>query len=518
MLALMAQSADAAEVVTPPIDWSAIAPALILMLGGILLLTVVSLVRGRLPGWFHAVWTISAAVAATCALVPLWQRVQDDGAESVMGGTVGLDGFSLFVTGVICISVVFAALLLEGYLRREDLVAPEWYVLVLLSASGGVVMASANDLIVMFLGLEILSVSVYVLAAMHSGRVSSQEAGMKYFVLGAFSSAFLLYGIAFVYGATGTTNLAGIQTFLADEVVTQNGLLLAGLAFMLVGFGFKVAGAPFHLWAPDVYQGSPTPVVAYMGAGVKAAAFAGLLRVFVVTFGPTYAQEWEPMVYAVAVLSLLVGSFAAIVQTNVKRILAYSSIAHAGFILLGVVAASEQGTSAALFYLLAYTFMVAGSFGVASVIGRTGDGRHDLADYRGLGRSRPGLALVFAVFLLAQAGVPLTAGFLAKFYVIGAAVEAGRYPLAVVAMLAAVVSAFVYLRVIVAMYFEGPEGAPEGSEETAELSGPRVRIPAAASVALGLALVGVLVLGIVPGPATQLADDATAELVAPERP
>ena len=517
MLAFLAQTPliVSEESATPSIVWSSVAPALILMLGGILLLTIVSLLRGRLPSWFYATWTIAVAVLAKCALVPLWWRVQDGGARSEMAGTVGLDGFSLFVTGVICVSVVLAALLLEGYLRREDLVSPEWYVLLLLSASGGVVMASANDLVVLFLGLEILSVSVYVLSAMHSRRVSSQEAGMKYFVLGAFSSAFLLYGIALVYGATGTTNLAGIQTFLADNVIIQNGLLLGGLAFMLVGFGFKVAGAPFHMWVPDVYQGAPTPVVAYMAAGVKAAAFAGLLRVFVVTFGPTYAQEWEPMLYAVAVLSLLVGSFASIVQTNVKRILAYSSIAHAGFILLGVVSASAQGTAAVLFYLLAYTFMVAGSFGVATVIGRTGDGRHELSDYRGLGRSRPGLALVFGVFLLAQAGVPLTAGFLAKFYVIGAAVEAGRYPLAVVAMLAAVVSAFAYLRVVVTMYFEAPEGAPEGSEQTAEMTGPRVRIPAAATVALGLALAGVLVLGIVPGPATQLARDATAELVTP---
>lgn len=517
MLAILTQVPEllSEEPTTPTIVWSSVAPALILMLGGILLLTLVSLLRGRLPSWFFTVWTVSAAVAAMCALVPLWQRVQDDGPRSEMAGVIGLDGFSLFVTGVICISVVLAALLLEGYLRREELVSPEWFVLLLLSASGGVVMASANDLIALFLGLEILSVSVYVLAAMQSRRMSSQEAGMKYFVLGAFSSAFLLYGIAFVYGATGTTNLAGIQTYLADNVITQNGLLLAGLAFMLVGFGFKVAGAPFHMWAPDVYQGSPTPVVAYMGAGVKAAAFAGLLRVFVSAFGPTYAQEWIPMLYAVAVLSLLVGSFAAVAQDNVKRILAYSSIAHAGFILLGVVAASERGTSAALFYLLAYTFMVAGSFGVAAVVGRKGDGRHALADYRGLGRTRPGLALVFSVFLLAQAGVPFTAGFLAKFYVIGAAVDSGRYPLAVVAMLAAVVSAFVYLRVIVTMYFEGPPGAPEDGEQTAELEGPPVRIPAAASVALGLALVGVLVLGIIPGPATDLAEDATAELVNP---
>jgi len=498
----------------PEIVWSSIAPALVLILGGVLLLTVVSLLRGRLPSWFHATWTVAVAVGALCATVPLWQRVQDEGASSQMAGAVALDGFSLFVTGVLCISVILAALLLEGYLRREGLEGPEWYVLLLLSASGGVVMASANDLIVLFLGLEILSVAVYVLAAMHSKRVTSQEAGMKYFVMGAFSSAFLLYGIALVYGGTGSTNLVDIQAFLAENIVMDNGLLLGGLAFMLVGFGFKIAAVPFHLWAPDVYEGSPTPVTAFMASGVKAAGFAGLLRVFVTTFGPTYHDEWIPMVYAVAVLSLVVGSFMAIVQTNVKRMLAYSSISHAGFILLGVVASTDRGTSAALFYLLVYTFMVAGSFGVATLVGRTGDGRHSIDDYKGLGTARPGLALLFSVFLLAQAGVPLTGGFLAKFYVIGAVVDEGMYPLAVVAMLAAVVATFLYLRIIVAMYFAAPEGAEEGSEEVAEMTGPRVRIPAAAGVALGIALVGTLLLGIVPGPATRVAKDATAELVA----
>lgn len=507
-----------AAVVTPEIVWSSIAPALILMLGGILLLTVVSLVRRGLPSWFYATWTVVVATASLVATVPLWHRVQDSGASSEMAGTVGLDGFSLFVTGVIALSVILAALLLEGYLRREDMVGPEWYVLMLLSASGGVVMASANDLIVLFLGLEILSVAVYVLASMHMRRASSQEAGFKYFILGAFSSAFLLYGIAFVYGATGSTNLADIQTFLADNVLIDNGLLLAGLAFMLVGFGFKVAAVPFHMWAPDVYQGAPTPVSAYMAAGVKAAGFAGLLRVFVMAFGPTYRDEWIPMVGALAVLSLIVGSVMAIVQTNVKRMLAYSSIGHAGFMLLGVTAASAAGTSAALFYLLAYTFMVAGSFGVITLIGRTGDGRHSLDDYRGLSRARPGLALLFTVFLLAQSGLPLTGGFLAKFYVIGAVVEEGFYALAVIAMLSAVIAAFLYLRIIVAMYFAGPEGAAEDSEEPAEFAGPPVRIPVAAGFALALALVGTLALGIVPGPATDVARDATAELGASTPP
>ncbi len=514
MIGLLAHTPDdlAAGNFSHSVSWSAIAPALILMLGGILLLVIVSVFRGKLSSGFFTAWTVIVAGGAIAAAIPLWHDVQEDGARSEMAGSVGLDGFSLFVTGVICISVIFAALFLDGYLRREKLEGPEWYVLLLLSAAGGVTMASANDLLVLFVGLEILSIAVYILAAMHSRRVTSQEAGLKYFVLGAFSSAFLLYGIAFVYGGTGTTNLVSINIFLADNVITQNGLLLAGLALLLVGFGFKIAAVPFHLWTPDVYQGAPTPVVTYMAGGVKVAAFAGMIRVFVVTFGPTYVNEWRPMVYALAVLSLVVGALMAIVQTNVKRMLAFSSISHAGFILLGVLASSDQGTAAALFYLLVYTFMVAGSFGVATLIGRTGDGRQNLGDYRGLGRSRPGLALTFTVFLLAQAGVPLTGGFMAKLYVIGAIVESGMTVLALIAMLSAVISAFLYLRIVVSMYFEASTDSAD-SEEPAELSGPPVRIPKLAGLALGLALVAVLALGIVPGPATRVAGDATAELV-----
>ncbi len=495
---------------TPDIDWSTIAPNLVLMLGGILLLTLVSVLRGRLPGWFQAVWTIAVATGALCAVVPLWQRVQDSGPENVMGGAVGLDGFSLVLTANICLAVILGALLLEGYLRREGLGGPEWYVLMLLSASGAVTMASANDLIVLFIGLEIMSVAVYVLAAMHSRRVSSQEAGMKYFVLGAFSSAFLLYGIALTYGATGSTNLVRIQTYLSATVITNNGLLLGGLAFMLVGFGFKVAAVPFHFWTPDVYQGSPSPVTAFMATAVKAAAFAGLIRVFVVAIGPAYVDEWRPMVYALTVLTLVVGSLLAIAQTNVKRMLAYSSINHAGFLLIGVLAASPQGNSATLFYLIAYTFMAAGSFAVVTVVGRKGDGHHSLDDYRGLSRSRPGLALVFTLLLLSQAGVPLTAGFLAKFYVLQAAVESefgGWQFITVLAMLTAVISALMYLRIVGTMYFGG-----EDADEVPE--GPRVRIPAAAGLALAVTVIGVLFLGIIPGPLTQVTNDAVAQLVA----
>ena len=280
--------------------------------------------------------------------MPLWREVTDParGPFTAVAGAVAVDGFSVFFTFVICSAVVLAALLADGYLRREGLDGAELYVLILLSASGGVIMASANDLIVMFLGLEILSIAAYVLAAMHLRRPESQEAGMKYFILGAFSSAFFLYGIALVYGSTGSTNLTRIAAFATpvgtvpgtvDPKLLGNGapaLLLAGLALLLVGFGFKIAAVPFHAWAPDVYQGAPTPTVAFMASAVKAAAFAGMLRVFVVAFADNKI-DWQPYVYALAVATLLVGAVLAVVQTDVKRMLAYSSINHAGFILVG---------------------------------------------------------------------------------------------------------------------------------------------------------------------------------------
>jgi NADH-quinone oxidoreductase subunit N len=418
---------------------------------------------------------------------------------------VGLDGFTLFVIGLICVGVILVAMLADGYLRREGLDGPELYVLLLLSAAGGATMASANDLIVLFIGLEILSISVYVLASMHARRLSSQEAGMKYFVMGAFASAFLLYGIALIYGATGSTNLGHIQRFLSEKVLLQDGLLLGGIALMLVGFGFKIAAVPFHTWAPDVYQGSPSPVSAFMASVVKVSAFAGLIRVISVTF-VAYLDQLRPAIFALAALSMIIGAVGAVIQTNVKRMLAYSSINHAGFILMGVQA-GVIGTSAALFYLAAYTFMVIGSFGVVTLVGRKGDSRHDLEDYKGLSRSRPARALAFTVFLLAQAGTPFTAGFLAKLGVIRAAADTHNWTLAVIAMLTAVVSAFVYLRIVVAMYFPA-----QHDEVVADAVGPPVRIPWAAGLAVTLAVVGTLALGLVPQPFSSLTDDAVAQL------
>ncbi len=426
-----------------------------------------------------------------------------------MAQAIGVDGFSVYITILIASAVVLTALIADGYLRQEGMEGPEFYVLMLLSASGGVVMASANDLIVMFLGLEVLSISVYVLAAMHRKRTTSQEAGIKYFVLGAFSSAFFLYGIAMVYGATGSTNMVRIASFLATEVPLTDATLLVGFAFLLVGFGFKIAAVPFHSWTPDVYEGSPTPVVAYMASGVKVAGFAGLIRVFSLTFS-TYATDWQPIIYALAVLTLVVGAVLAVVQTDVKRMLAYSSINHAGFILLGVEAATAQGTSASLFYLAAYTFMVIGTFGVITVVSRKGDELTKLDDFKGLGGSRPLLAFVFTVFLLAQAGVPLTSGFFAKFYVLEAAVDASSYWLALVAMLTAVISAFLYLRIIVSMYM----GAADGDDPLPELEGPEVKVPAAAGLALAICLAVTVFVGFFPQHLLDLANDAIPVLVA----
>jgi NADH-quinone oxidoreductase subunit N len=481
------QGADEAfePIPTPDIEWSMILPLLVLVGAALGLMTLTAVNRRPLFQGFYPLATSVAAIAAAVCTWPMWDRVQDveRGPFTALAGAVGVDGFSVFMTVVICSSVVITALLADGYLRREGLEGPELYVLVLLSAAGGVVMASANDLIVLFLGLEILSLAVYTLAAMHLRRVTSQEAGIKYFVLGSFASAFLLYGIALTYGATGSTNLVEILSYLTQVALFDNGLLLAGMAMLLVGLLFKVAAAPFHAWTPDVYQGSPTPVVAYMASGVKAAGFAGLIRVLYLGF-QTYRVDWQPVIYAVAIATLLVGALMAVVQTDVKRMLAYSS----------------------MFYLASYTFLVGGSFAIVTIVGRTGDDRHTLDDYRGLAKARPALALVFALLLFSQAGVPFTSGFFAKFYAITAAVDAGSYWLAAIAMLTAVIAAFLYLRITVSMFL--------GDVDDADVPDRRsLPVPVGAAIALIICVAVTLGVGLFPHVLTGPAGDATAVLV-----
>lgn len=484
---------------TPDVDVQILLPVIFMALGGLLILTMSS-VKKDIPAWFITGWTVIASLGSIVAVISLWDRYIDEGPSSTIANAVGFDGFSLFLTVVIAASVLMSSLLAHTYLVREDLEGVELHVLLLLAGTGGVIMAFSNDLLVFFLGLETLSMAVYILAAMHRRRFESQEAGMKYFVLGAFSSTFLLYGIALVYGATGTTNLSEIQQFLQTQFLIDDGLLLGGVALMIVGLAFKVGAAPFHSWTPDVYQGAPTPVVAFMASGVKAAGFAGLLRILSVAFQPV-VDDWGPPLEVIAALTLIIGSFSAIVQTDVKRMLAYSSISHAGFILLGVIAASDRGTAAALFYLATYAFLVCGTFGVLTVLGGEGDQDFSFESFKGLGRRKPLLSFALMVFLLAQAGVPVTSGFFAKFEVIAAAVDAGSYWVAIVAMLAAVVGAFLYIRVLISMYLQEPD------EDAATLV-----IPRTIGAVIAAAVVVTVLFGVAPGLLDDVAQDALAQL------
>jgi NADH-quinone oxidoreductase subunit N len=476
------------KLLMPVVDWTAIAPSTILVTGALVLLVLASLFR-------HSKWiagtylwvTLGTVATAAFAAWRQWIRIRP-GSFTAIAEAVKVDGFAVFLTVSICCALALAVLIVDSYLKREQLEGPEVFVLMMLSASGGIIMASANDFIVLFLGLEILSIALYVLAGSHLRRAESQEAALKYFVLGGFSSAIFLYGIALTYGATGSTNFDKIGSYLADNVVLNNGLLTAGLALLIVGMAFKVAAVPFQMWTPDVYQGSPSPVAGFMAAAAKAAGFAALLRVLLTALG-SRETDWRPIVWVLAILTMVIGSILTIVQTDVKRTLAYSSISHAGFIMVGLYAASTAGVSSVLFYLLTYTFVVLGTFAVVTIVGRKGDGEHSLSAYEGLGRKAPVLALAMTLFLLGQAGIPMTSGFIAKFGVLSAAVDVKSYSLAIVAMLASVVSGFAYLRVIVKMYFAGDgDDTPAGA----------YAIPLGTKVAIAVAAAFTLFAGVAP--------------------
>ncbi|MBI1798592.1 MAG: NADH-quinone oxidoreductase subunit N [Candidatus Eisenbacteria bacterium] len=384
-----------------------------------------------------------------------------DVARSLFGGMFVHDGFTVFFTILFCAVAALAVLLSWDYARRTRIGQSEYYMLLLSATLGMILMAASNDLITIFLGLELMSLALYVLVGIRRARLESNEAALKYFLLGAFASGFLLYGIALLYGATGSTNLTRMAEFLAASPLQNNPLLIVGGLLLLTGFAFKIAAVPFHMWTPDAYEGAPTSVTAFMSAGAKAAGFAALLRVVLHALGGVHAN-WAPMLSAIAMLTMTVGNVTALLQINLKRMLAYSSIAHAGYLLVAVVAGGHEGASAALFYLAVYSVMNLGAFGVLTLLGRGQEERVTLSDVAGLGFRHPLLGVTLTVFMLSLGGIPPTAGFMAKVYLFGVALKAGWIPLVIVGVLNSVVSVFYYLRVTVAMYMEEPALEPVG--------------------------------------------------------
>ncbi len=468
---------------TPDLVLAPILPELILS-GVAMLILLVDAARPSRGGRAMALLAAAGILAAAAVVIRQWQVPAAD-ELTALGGMVAVDRFALFFRLVILACALLSVLLGAHYLERTGEGRGEYHALLLFAAAGMTLLAAAADLIVVFLALEVLSLSLYVLAGFSWRRLASQEASLKYFLLGAFSSAFFLYGIALAYGAAGTTSLAGIADALSGPG-TSMALALAAGGLLLVGFSFKVAAVPFHMWTPDVYQGAPSPVTGFMAAGTKVAGFAALIRVTTVALGPV---SWEllPAVVGVSALTMVVGSILAIAQDDVKRVLAYSSIAHAGFVLVGVAAANQEGVSGSMFYLVAYAAMILGAFAVVIAVSRTGEGRTSLRSYRGLARRNPVLGALLALFLLSLAGIPPTAGFIAKVLVFEAAVRAGLSGLVVVAVLASVVAAFFYIRLIVLAYMEDPE-------ET-----ERVPAEPAPGLALGVTAAVTLLLGILPG-------------------
>ncbi|MDE1044110.1 MAG: NADH-quinone oxidoreductase subunit N [Nitrospinaceae bacterium] len=367
-----------------------------------------------------------------------------------------VDHMSLFFICIFTISSALAILLSVEYNEREGIRAGEYYALILFCTVGMILLASSTDMIMIFLGIEIVSICLYVLAGIRRNDHRSNEAALKYFLLGAFATGFLLYGMTLVYGSTGSTNLFKIAEFVQNPSAQSSPLLLMGLVLLVIGFGFKVASAPFHMWAPDVYQGAPTPVTAFMAVGPKAAAFAAFFRVFAEAF-PDMSSSWEILLSIIAVLSMIVGNLGAIMQTNIKRMLAFSSVSHAGYILMAVIAKSSLGSSSMLFYMLTYAFMTFGVFGIIIILGRKGEENLEIQNYSGLAYKHPVIALSMTIFLLSLGGLPPFAGFVAKFYLFSAAIQEGLLTLVIIAVLNSAISFYYYLKIVVFMYMKEPE-------------------------------------------------------------
>jgi NADH-quinone oxidoreductase subunit N len=489
-------------------EFITVLPEAILTVAATAVMLLAAFLRKSKERWCAAV-TLFGLLAAMGSLAGQWPP-----RAPAFQDMIRVDPFSIFFHLLFLLITALIVLSSSSYLRRERLAAGEFYALLLFATAGMGLMVSSNDLILSFIGLEISSLASYVLVGFRRTVATSSESALKYFLLGSFATAFLLYGIALMFGATGTTRLTAIREILrggVNPVTAGNGvgealggsgilqpvavqiggsvpasLLALSIGLIFVGLAFKISAAPFQVWTPDVYQGAPTPVTAFLSTGPKAAAFALFLRVFIVSLGGD-AYPWPALLWVTAALSMLVGNLAALWQSNLKRLLAYSSIAHAGYMLVAFTANSAAGVAAVMFYLLAYTLMNLGAFVVVSHVGSRGERYIEMDDYAGLGYRSPLLAGCLSIFLLSLIGIPLTAGFLGKFYVFRAALQADLIGLTVLGVLNSAIAAYYYLRVLVAMYMTAP---------TREV--PVEPVPAAVACVLGLCAGGTLVLGVFP--------------------
>ena len=469
-------------IVIPAINMAVIAPEVILSLFAMAVLLINVFVKGENKGYLGYL-SIAGIVVSLFSLVSGWGYPSE-----AFSGTIVQDNFAIFFKVIFLISAAMSILITDKYLVREECNQGEIYPLILFATVGMMLMAAGTDLMTIFLGLEVLSVSLYILAGFNRGSIKSNEAGLKYFLLGAFSTGFLLYGMALIYGATGTTKVAKVAAVIAQTGIgTSNIMLLAGMLLMATGFAFKIAAAPFHMWTPDVYEGAPTPMTAFMSVGPKAAGFAAFLRVFLVAL-PSLKPEWTWLIWGLAVVTMTVGNITALYQQNIKRMLAYSSIAHAGYVLVGFTAGNAVGTAGILFYMLSYAFMNIGAFAIIILVGKKGEANNNVSDYAGFGYKHPLLGIAMFIFLFSLAGIPPAAGFIGKFYLFSGAIQAGYIWLAIIGVLNSAASVYYYLRVMVFMYFKEPNEEFEW-----------VKLTPAFILCLIIAVAGVLIPGVLPG-------------------
>jgi NADH-quinone oxidoreductase subunit N len=477
------------EQVMTTINLSAIYPEIILALFSLIILMLQSFYSFQFRNYYGYVSLIGVLSAVAVVLFePCGFELRF--VEYSFNGMWVVDNYSRFFKLIFLLGTLLTILISIKYLEDEAMQHGEYFALILFATIGMMVMASGAELITIFLGIELMSISLYALTGYTRTRMISNEAALKYFLLGSFATGFLLYGIALIYGSTGTTDIKGISTVLATAEVQGPGLVVMGMVLILIGLGFKIALVPFHMWTPDVYEGAPAPITAFMSAGPKAAAFAAFVRIFMDAL-PSLQGEWTALIWVIAVLTMSVGNIIALVQDNIKRMLAYSSIAHAGYILVAFLSAGELGITGILYYLLTYTFMNIGAFALITTLGGKGEQRVNIQDFKGLGYKYPYAAIVMSLFLFSLAGIPPTGGFMGKFYIFSAAIKEGYIGLTIIGVLNSVVSVYYYLRVTVAMFMHDTNTV-KNNEMPALIFSP------ALIVAILISACGVLSLGIFP--------------------